>query len=609
MVTMSDKKPTEIEKLRHSASHIMSFAIKMMYPEVKMGVGPWTAEGFYQDYDFSSVPARDNPENEEEKPEKVEIGTKEFKKIEKKMRWIINKDFKIQKREVSYAEGKEYFKNDEYKLELIDELEKKGEVLSFYDFVSETEDGLAIKYTDLCAGPHVSSTGQVKSFKIMKIAGAYWRGDAERAQMTRIYGTAFPEQQALLDFLALREEAEKRDHRKLGKELGLFTFSPLVGSGLPMFTEKGTFLRDKIASTIQKIQEPYGYERVWIPHITKKDLYEKSGHWGKYKDDLFHVKGKGDTEFVMKPMNCPHHTQIFASAMRSYKELPIRFAEVTTCYRDEQPGELLGLSRVRSLTQDDGHVFCRIDQVEQEISSIIKVVQEFYTKLEMWKEGSFRLTLSVRDPQKPEKYLGDVKNWDKAEKYLEDAATAAGLSFEREEGEAAFYGPKLDFKFKDAIGREWQLATCQVDFVMPDRFGLEFVNEKGEKEQPVMLHRAVAGSLERFLSVIIEHFAGAFPLWLSPTQIQILPVNEIQNDAAQALQSEIKAHGGRAEVVLPTESLGKRLRNAQKGKIPLTIIFGDKEMEGGDLAVRKYGVENDEKMSKEDLFELLRENA
>jgi len=566
----------------------MSAAVGMLYPDVKRGVGPWTDTGVYQDFDFS-----------EEAPSE-----KEFKKIEKKMRWIINKDFKIQSSTLAPEEAREIFKQDEYKLELIEEIIGRGEELSFYDFVGEEGQ---VFYRDLCAGPHLESTGQVGAFKVMKLAGAYWRGDEKNKMLTRIYAVAFADKEGLDEYLELLEEAAKRDHRKLGKELDLFCFSELVGPGLPLFTPKGTFLRNKIADTIQDIQAQFGYEKVSIPHITKKDLYETSGHWEKFKDDLFHVHGKSDTEFVMKPMNCPHHAQIYASRMRSYRDLPLRFAEVTTCYRDELPGELLGLSRVRSLTQDDGHVFCRMDQIKQECKNIVHVIRYFYTKLGMFGPDDFWVSLSVRDSQDLDKYLGDAGNWDKAEQFLEEIAQEEKLAYKRVEGEAAFYGPKLDFQFRDALGREWQLATVQIDFVQPDRFGLEYINEKGEKSQPIMIHRAIAGSLERFLSVIIEHFGGAFPLWLSPVQAQILPVSEVHEDFADQLLADAKAAGGRVEIARSTDSLGKRIRNAQKLKLPMAIIVGDKEVEGDQLTIRKYGEEKDEKISRSDLLALLGE--
>ncbi len=574
------------EKRRHTGSHILSYAVGMAFKDVKRGVGPHTDTGFYQDFDFGNQ----------------EVSDKDFKKIEKKMRWIVNKNFKVIRVEKTPAEARAYFANDEYKLELIDEIEARGEILTFHNFVNEGGEEV---YQDLCMGGHLESTGEIGVFKLTKMAGAYWRGDSERTMMNRIYGVAFEDEAALKAYEKFLEEAAKRDHRKLGAELDLFTFSEKVGSGLPLFTPKGAFMRNKIKDTIMDIQSQYGFEEVYIPHITKKDLYETSGHWDKFKDDLFHVKGKGDTEFVMKPMNCPHHTQIYASQMRSYRDLPIRYAETTTCYRDELPGELLGLSRVRALTQDDGHVFCTNDQVGEEVQNLVKVVREFYTKLGMWDDGQFWVSLSVRDSSNKEKYLGEDKYWDQAEDFLELVAEGEKLPYKRVEGEAAFYGPKLDFQFKDAIGREWQLATIQLDFVQPERFGLEYINDQGQKEPPVMIHRAIAGSLERFMSVIIEHFAGAFPAWLAPVQVHILPVNQVHENFAYNLAQQLKGAGGRVEVYDPSDSLGKRIRNSQTKKIPYTLVVGDNEVNSGKLNVRSYGKEKEELLGLDQFIELL----
>ncbi len=571
---------------KHTASHIMTFAVKMMYPDIKLGVGPWTDEGFYQDFDLG-----------EEK-----ISEKDFKKIQKKMRWIVNKNFKIERKEFTEKEAREIWKNDKYKLELIDGIVERGEQISAYDFVNENGETV---YRDICAGPHLDKTGDLGIFKLTKVAAAYWRGDADRETLTRIYGVAFPNEEKLAEYEKFLEEAAKRDHRKLGKELDLFTFSEKVGAGLPLFTPKGTFIRNKIEETIMKIQAQYGFEKVSIPHITKKDLYETSGHWAKFKEDLFHVHGKGDTQFVMKPMNCPHHTQIYASQMRSYRDLPIRYAETTTCYRDEQPGELLGISRVRSLTQDDGHIFCTPDQVLEEARNIVKVVREFYTKMDMFNPGNFKVSLSVRDSAKLDKYLGSAENWDKAEKFLEEIAKTENLPYERIEGEAAFYGPKLDFQFKDSLGREWQLATIQIDFVQPERFGLEYIDNKGERQTPVMIHRAIAGSLERFIAVIIEHFAGAFPVWLAPIQAHILPVTKEHQARAEEILAKIREISGRAEVIDASDTLGKRLRNSQTGKIPFTVIIGDGEVKSGKITVRKYGEKKDQEMEVEEFLKLL----
>ncbi|MCK5460851.1 threonine--tRNA ligase [Candidatus Gracilibacteria bacterium] len=582
------KNDLEIRR-RHTASHLMTKAIEMCFPDTKihLGVGPWTDEGFYQDFDFGET----------------KFSTDDFKKVEKKMRWLVNKNFKITRFNTDYETAKKECADDKFKTEILEDLKNAGETnFSFYDFV---DDSGRIIFRNLCAGPHLASTGEVGVFKLTKCSAAFWRGDARRESLTRVYGVAFPDNASLETYENFLEEAAKRDHRKLGVALDLFTFSEKVGAGLPLFTPKGAFLRNKIEQTITDIQEKFGFEKVHIPHITKKDLYETSGHWEKFKEDLFHVKGKHGAEFVMKPMNCPHHTQIYASQMRSYRDLPIRYVETTTCYRDEQPGELLGLSRVRSLTQDDGHVFCTIAQIKQESKNIVEVIRQFYTKLDMFGEDNFCVSLSVRDPKTPEKYLGKTENWDKAEQFLEEIAEEEGLKYKRIEGEAAFYGPKLDFQFKDAIGRDWQLATVQIDFVQPERFDLEYINEKGGKSTPVMIHRAVAGSLERFLSLIIEHFAGAFPVWLAPVQAHILPVNKKHEDFAYDLAKKIKENGGRIEIYPASETLGKRIRNAQTQKVPFSIVIGDNEIQEKNLTIRKYGEQKDSKITLDAFMKIL----
>jgi threonyl-tRNA synthetase len=403
------------------------------------------------------------------------------------------------------------------------------------------------------------------------------------------------------------KNAESRDHRKLGKELGLFTFSELVGSGLPLLTPKGTAMRRAIIEKIQAIQNSknYDYQEVWIPHITKPELYKTSGHWEKFGDELFKVKGR-DSDFVMKPMNCPHHTQIFASEQRSYRDLPVRFIETTTCYRDEQSGELLGLSRVRCLTQDDGHIFCRPDQIENEIKNLLAVDKDFYSSLGMWKEGGFRVSLSVRDPKTPEKYLGDDELWNNAESILKKIAEEEKLPYFIGEGDAAFYGPKLDFKFKDAIGREWQLATIQLDFNMPTRFNLEYTDKDSVKKHPVMIHRAVAGSLERFMSIIIEHFAGNFPLWLSPEQIHVIPVKDTNIESAEKVYKLLRDEKFRVKLDDSSEGFGKKVRKAKDQKVPYTIILGDKDIEAGVITLESRDKGKIGQLKIEEAVELLK---
>ena len=543
-------------KKRHSLAHLLAIAVLDKYLDAKLAIGPVIENGFYYDFEFPS--SSPTPED--------------LKDIQKRMKKLVLKKLDFEVKELSENEAKEIFKDQPYKLELIEEIAKKGEKITTY----KTGD-----FIDLCEGPHIKNTSEINTdaFKLQKLAGAYWRGDEKNKMLTRIYGLAFETKEELLEYLKMQEEAKKRDHRKIGKEMDLFVFSELVGSGLPLFTPKGTLLRDLIVQKIQNIQREFGYQKVTIPHITKKDLYETSGHWKKFGDELFRVKGKQDTEFVMKPMNCPHHTQIFAGRPRSYKELPLRYAETTMVYRDEQQGELLGLSRVRSITQDDGHVFCAISQVKEEIKNIIKVIEAFYTSLDMFSDGKFWVSLSVRDKKELEKYLGDEKKWETAESVLEDIVKEEKLPYRKVEGEAAFYGPKLDFMFKDALGREWQLATAQLDFVMPERFKLEYIDKDGKKKTPVMIHRAIAGSLERFLSVIIEHFAGAFPFWLSPVQVKILPIAQAHKKYAREVFEKLKEEGVRVELDDSDESLGKKIRNGKIEKVPYMLVIGDKEKE------------------------------
>jgi threonyl-tRNA synthetase len=572
---------------RHSAAHVLAAAVLQMFPEAKLGTGPDTETGFYYDFVLPRPLI----------PEDLSI-------LEGKMKEIVSQKIPFQYFEEPVERAKEFLEkiHQSFKKELVEKFqeEKNIQVVSFY----KNKD----IFVDLCEGPHTEHTGQIGAFALTHFSGAYWQGDEKREQMTRIYGLCFANQKDLKKHIALVEEAKKRDHRKLGAELDLFTFSELVGSGLPLFTPKGTVLRNIIADTIQGIQEKYGFEKVSIPHITKKDLYETSGHWQKFKDDLFHVKGKGETEFVMKPMNCPHHTQIFSSKMRSYRDLPLRYAEVTTCYRDELPGELLGLSRVRSLTQDDGHIFCQMKQVKEECRNIVAVIREFYTKLNMFGKNDFRVSLSVRDPKQPEKYLGSTTSWDIAERFLEEVAEEEQLPFRRTEGEAAFYGPKLDFMFKDTLGREWQLATVQVDFVQPERFSLEYVNKHGEKERPVMIHRAIAGAIERFMAIIIEHFSGAFPVWLAPVQAQILPVSDAHQEYATKVQEVLRNAYIRTELISPEQTLGKRIREGQMLKIPFLLVVGNEESKNNTVTVRKYGEKVQKSMKVEEFQEMVRES-
>jgi len=574
------EKNTQIFKIRHSLAHILAIAVLDKYPKTKITIGPVIENGFYYDFDFGDI----------------KISDSDLKDFQKKMKKIISQKLDFEKIEVSKDEALEKFKNNEYKTELINEIADTGKTITLYRTGN---------FEDLCQGPHVKNTSEISTdaFKITKVAGAYWRGDEKNKMLTRIYGVAFENKEELKEYEQKILEAEKRDHRKLGKELQLFTFSEKVGAGLPLFTPKGTLMRELIVEKISKLQKELGWQRVTIPHITKSDLYKTSGHWDKFKDDLFHVHGKSDTEFVMKPMNCPHHTQIFDAFPKSYRDLPIRYAENTMVYRDEQAGELLGLSRVRAITQDDGHAFCTPDQIQQEVKNIVSIIKSFYTDLGMFEDGKYWVSLSIMDPKHPEKYLNEDGIFEKAQDILEEIAKNENLPYKRVEGEAAFYGPKLDFQFKDAIGREWQLGTVQLDFSMPKRFNLEYTDQNGEKQTPIMIHRAIAGSLERFMSVIIEHFAGEFPFWLSPVQAKIIPVGDFANKYADNIFNELKNNNFRVEFDDSKNGFGKKVRQAKKEKIPYFIIIGEKDIEANKITLEIRDKENSEQLTLEEILE------
>lgn len=574
-----------VERMRHTLSHVMAAAVKELYPDVKFGIGPAIENGFYYDIDFGDT----------------KISEDDLPKIEKKMRGIVQRKLPMVRREVSRNDALDWAiaEGQTLKKELIEEL-PESEKITFYD--------MGDLFTDLCKGPHVENTGECGPFKLVKVAGAYWRGDEKREMLTRIYGVAFESEEELEEYLKRQEEAKARDHRKLGKELDLFTFSDLVGAGLPMFTPRGTVLRDVLANYSLSLRQKAGFSRVWTPHITKVDLYKTSGHYAKFGDELFMVHSQvNGEEFAMKPMNCPHHTQIFASKPRTYKEMPVRYMEPTTDYRDEKTGELGGLSRVRSLTQDDSHVFCRSSQIKEEIHNLVGIVREFYGEMGM----KLRARLSYRNEE--DKYLGDAKLWKSAQEQIKQAAIDNGLDFFEAEGEAAFYGPKIDFMAEDAIGREHQVATVQLDFVQPERFGLEFVNEKGEKERPVMIHHATLGSIERFMSVFIEHTAGWFPFWAAPEQVRVLTVNDKVADYVQKICSELSgvvlekplAHNDlRYTVDESDESLGKKIRRATEMKIPCVLIVGPKDAENKEVSVRLK--DKEEKIKLDRLTEYLK---
>ena len=564
-----------VDRMRHTLSHVMATALTEMYPGIQFGVGPAIKDGFYYDVDLSRVKTKND--------EVVKISDADLSKIEKKMREVIARGFKMQYSEKSRAEALDWAKQNgqDFKIELINEL-PEGEVISFYQLGD---------FTDLCKGPHIESDKEVGAFKLMRVAGAYWQGDENKPMLTRIYGVAFETEDELKEYLERIEEAKARDHRKLGKELDLFCFSDLVGAGLPLFSPRGTILREMMSEYSLSLRGVSGFEKVWTPHITKMDLFKASGHYAKFGDELFIVHSQVSGEdFALKPMNCPHHAQIFASRPRTYKEMPVRYMEATTVYRDEKSGELGGLSRVRSLTQDDSHVFCRKSQIEDEIKNLIKIVRELYMAVGMEK---LRARLSYRSDE--DKYLGDMSLWEMAQAQIKNAAIDNGLDFFEAEGEAAFYGPKIDFMAEDAIGREHQVATVQLDFVQPERFDLNFVNEKGEKERPVMVHHATLGSIERFLSVFIEHTAGWFPFWCAPEQVRIVTVNdgvldyvsEIEDVLKQiVLDKPLKYNELRFTTDKTDDSLGKKIRRATSMKIPVILVVGPKDMEARTVSVR-----------------------
>lgn len=576
----------DLEKMRHTLSHVLAAAVQELYPNAKFGIGPAIDNGFYYDIDFGTT----------------KISDTDLEKIEKKMRGIIARKLPMTRRVVSKDEALNWARDhgQDYKIELIKELPESEEI-SFYD--------MGDVFTDLCRGPHVKNTGEVGPFKLIRVAGAYWRGDEKREMLTRIYGVAFNTEEELETYLKRQEEAKARDHRKLGKELDLFCFSDLVGAGLPLFTPRGTELRELMANYSLSLRGREGFKKVWTPHITKTDLYKTSGHYAKFGDELFMVHSQVNGEdFAMKPMNCPHHAQIFASRPRTYREMPVRYMEATTDYRDEKTGELGGLSRVRSLTQDDSHVFCRKEQIKDEVKRLVAIVKELYGTVGMQK---LRARLSYRSDE--DKYLGDKKLWEMAQNQIKQAAIDNGLDYFEQEGEAAFYGPKIDFMAEDAIGREHQLATIQLDFVQPERFGLEFVNEKGEKERPVMIHHATLGSIERFLSVFIEHTGGWFPFWCAPEQVRIVTVNDKVMDYVDkitnildgiVLEKPLKYNELRYTVDSSADSLGKKIKRATEMKIPAILVVGPKDAEDEVVSIRLR--DKEEKVKLSDLAEYLR---
>ena len=558
----------ELKKIRHTTSHIMAMAVQKLFPEAQVTIGPWIENGFY--YDFES------PEPFTEK---------DLKAIYKQMVKIINRKLAVRREEVSREEAERRIKeiNEPYKLEILEDI--KEEPITIYHLGDE--------WWDLCAGPHLENTSELnpKAIELETVAGAYWRGDENKAQLQRIYGTAWENPEQLAEYKRRKEEAMRRDHRKLGKELGLFIFSDLVGPGLPLWTPKGALLRTLLQDFLQEEQVKRGYSPVITPHIGKIDLFKKSGHWQKYKEDLFPMMAEDEEAaaqeegFVLKAMNCPFHIQIYNSELRSYKELPIRLAEFGTVYRYEQSGELGGLTRVRGFTQDDAHIFATPEQLDEEFLNVVDLILSVFNKLQL---KNFRARLSFRDPENKEKYIGSDEAWDKAQSAIRRAVEKLGMEHFEGIGEAAFYGPKLDFIVSDALEREWQLGTVQVDYNLPskERFNLEYVAEDGSRQHPIMIHRAPFGSLERLIGILIEEYAGDFPLWLAPVQARLLPVTEVQLDFAKDVAAKMKMLGIRAEVDTSGDRLGKLIRNAEKQKIPVMAVVGQKEIESNSLSIR-----------------------
>lgn len=603
---MSQPNNQQLKNIRHSSEHLLTMAMHQLYGQnqIVMAMGPATDEGFY--FDFDQI---------EKSQGKKFQGEQDFPKIEKQIKKLIAQKLIFTRLEVEPALASKVFADNPYKQEWIAQAREAGETISLYvttqngkldqakELIAQGENPFkhdSMIFVDLCKGPHVESTQEIGAIKLLNVAGAYWHGDENNQMLTRIYGTAFAAQSELDEYLHWREEAQKRDHRRLGKELDLFTFSELVGPGLPLWTPKGTLLRNLLDDYVWQLRQQKGYQKVAIPHITKKDLYETSGHWAKYADDLFKIKTREDHEFAMKPMNCPHHTQIYAHQPRSYRDLPQRYAETTMVYRDEQTGELSGLSRVRCITQDDAHVFCRESQVENESLAIWDIIEQFYQAVGF---DNLQIRLSLHDPDNFDNYLGSKEDWLTAENQLRQLIESRGAQYVEALGEAAFYGPKIDFMARDSLNREWQVATIQIDRNMPERFDLTCINENSEKERVVMIHAAIMGSIERFMSILIEHFAGAFPLWLAPTQVCVVPIADDQLEYAQQVAKQLEQAGLRVEISSESETMQNRIRKAEAQKIPYMLIIGQREIEQNQVAVRQRGQKDLGRMTLNDFIE------
>lgn len=548
-----------LNNLRHSCAHLLAAAIMDLYPDTKRTIGPAIENGFYYDFDFGQV----------------KVSETDLTRIEQKMHYLVSSWKSFERIVIDNKEAIKQFNNNEYKKELIKEFSSEGQQLTLYK---------SGEFVDLCRGGHSEHPNQeLKHFKLLSVAGAYWRGDEKNKMLTRIYGTCFPTKEALDHYLWQQDEAKKRDHRKLGKALDLFTFSDLVGSGLPLYTQKGALVRRLLNAFVEDIQSEQGYMQVWTPQIAKAELFKISGHYDKYKENLFRViSNYSDEEFFLKPMNCPNATQIYASRPRSYRNLPIRMTDFAMLYRDEKPGELNGLARVRSFSQDDCHIFCREDQVDEEVDRALMMTKKIMSTFGF----TYRYRLSTRDLQHPEKYMGDPKVWDKVEKWAETIMKRNALDYFDGPGEAAFYAPKMDLLATDALGREWQLSTVQIDYFMPEKFDLKYINKEGKEERPIMIHRAIIGSPERLIMVLLEHFAGAFPTWLSPVQVKVLPITDRNLSYAQTVAQQLREANIRVEVDDRSETLQAKIRDAQQEKIPYMIIIGDKEEQNLSISVR-----------------------